>query len=671
MASKLRLARQAGGMWLKAAAALVVLAGLVTPINPAGAARQDPAPAAAGLAPWTSATALPQSRIEFAAIASQNNVYVIGGNDPSQGQNQLATVERAVVAGNGTLGAWQATSPLTTTRVGFAAVISDTHVYALGGYHQIVDNFERFNSVQYATVNPNGTLGNWQDTQPMNGIRSGLGAVAAKGYVYAIGGYDDLDGGRVLTTVERALVNSDGTLAAWTETQPLAIGKEGLTAVTAGDYIYAIGGRSVNSIVANNVVERALIHADGSLGAWQIDAPLVNARYDAAAVVSGGTIYVTGGWNNEAQDTVEYAAIQPDGSLSAWQMSPATMSTPRERHAAAVVGEQLFVFGGFYTQTLSSVERASLNDPLGPTATGLLINGGAQATTDISTTLSISATDPDDSSQFLQMSFSNDSSNWSNWAALAPQANWNLPAGDGPKAVYLRVRDAFGNISPAISSAIQLDTAVGTENTVSINQGALFTNNIDVQLRLGARPGTAEMQLSNDGGFAAATWRPYAASSAWTITQFGNYVIPRVVYARFKDIHGSVSGSVSDDIILDVTPPTGTVTIELASLAAGPASRPAVSAPATLGYRVFLPLVLDDYCFVAAGPVAVTLHLAATDDVSGVSRMKFSHEPSFACSNWLANAASAPWQMDAGGTVYVRFSDRAGNLSQTATSTLP
>ena len=168
---------------------------------------------------------------------------------------------------------------------------------------------------------------------------------------------------------------------------------------------------------------------------------------------------------------------------------------------------------------------------------------------------------------------------------------------------------------------------------------------------------------------------PYASTSPWTITQFGNYVIPRVVYARFQDIYGGISSAVSDDISLDVTPPTGTVTIEPtaeAALAAVYAARglPGAQNPATLPFHVFLPLVLDDYCFTAAGPTAVTLHLSASDDVSGVNRMKFSNEPTCACSNWMGFAASAPWLMSTGATVYVRFGDRAGNLSSSATSTL-
>ena len=105
------------------------------------------------------------------------------------------------------------------------------------------------------------------------------------------------------------------------------------------------------------------------------------------------------------------------------------------------------------------------------------------------------------------------------------------------------------------------DSTVSAAYTLSINTGDLFTNTTAVELTISANPGTADMQVSNDGGFAGIPWEPYTSRKDWTITQFGSYVIPRVVYARFRDVGGTVSGTVQDDVILDITPPTGTVSV--------------------------------------------------------------------------------------------------------------
>ena len=96
---------------------------------------------------------------------------------------------------------------------------------------------------------------------------------------------------------------------------------------------------------------------------------------------------------------------------------------------------------------------------------------------------------------------------------------------------------------------------------VTINNGSLFTNQTAVTLGISARPKTYMIQVSNDGGFYGAQWEPCVLSKPWTIVQYGNFIIPRVVYIRFKDTNGVVSGTYQDDIILDMTPPTGSISI--------------------------------------------------------------------------------------------------------------
>jgi hypothetical protein len=142
------------------------------------------------------------------------------------------------------------------------------------------------------------------------------------------------------------------------------------------------------------------------------------------------------------------------------------------------------------------------------------------------------------------------------------------------------------------------------------------------------------MQISNDGGFAGAQWEPYSLYKDWQIISYGNYVIPRTVYARFRNTVGSTSGGFSDDIILDVTAPTGSVSIVSPTRPRAPAS-------------------------------TVTLALSAVDDVSGVGRMMLSNRMDFIGGTWQAYTTSAAWTLDANNTVYVRFRDNAGNVSQT------
>jgi hypothetical protein len=268
----------------------------------------------------------------------------------------------------------------------------------------------------------------------------------------------------------------------------------------------------------------------------------------------------------------------------------------------------------------------------------VVINDGALTTTAINVTLSLSATDV--LSEVAMMSFSNDDSAWSEWQPYATHASWSLLSGDGIKTVSARFRDAAGNVSSSVSDTIELDTATEAEYGLTINDGALFTNQTAVALTISARPGTAQMQVSNDGGFAGAQWEPYASRKAWVITQYGSYVIPRVVYVRYKDLGGNVSSNYQDDIILDVTPPVGTVSI------IGVTGLQAMAS-------------------------TVTLELSATDDVSGVGQMLISNQPDFAGATWESYATSRAWALGSNGTVYVRYRDNAGNVSTTYSASLP
>ena len=96
--------------------------------------------------------------------------------------------------------------------------------------------------------------------------------------------------------------------------------------------------------------------------------------------------------------------------------------------------------------------------------------------------------------------------------------------------------------------------------SVTINQGAIFTNQIGVTLTLTAPSDATQMMISDDGGFGGIAWESFANTKSWNITSYGAYAIPRTVYAKFKT-NGQVSAVYQDDIVLDQTHPTGTIQV--------------------------------------------------------------------------------------------------------------
>ncbi len=322
---------------------------------------------------------------------------------------------------------------------------------------------------------------------------------------------------------------------------------------------------------------------------------------------------------------------------------------------------------------LADADTATLVDTDAPTGT-LIINGGALATTSPQVALSLAAQDV--SGTVAQMRFANDGT-WDAWQPYAGTAGWSLTAGDELKTVFVQFKDVAGNVTPPITQTITLDSAVGTAYGMTINTGALFTNQVTVTLTTSAPALTPQMMVSNDGGFAGATWEPYTTRRAWQITQYGSSILPRVAYVRYKDANGTIIGPYQDDIILDVTAPTGSVAFVAVGITSRGNATPGATVQTnarlsanTFAYTVYLPFTVSNLACPATGATNSTLRLTAQDDVSGVAAMLISSTASFVCAQWEPFAQTKPWHNSTteASTVYVRFRDSAGNVSQVYTA---
>jgi hypothetical protein len=246
------------------------------------------------------------------------------------------------------------------------------------------------------------------------------------------------------------------------------------------------------------------------------------------------------------------------------------------------------------------------------------------------------------------MSFSNDNgATWSAWETYAPlRTGWQLAPGDGLKSVQARVRDGAGNVSPIASDTITVDSSVGSSYGVSINNAAVWTNTVAVDLSIPAASAAAKMMISNDGGFNGAEWEPYNTHKAWTLDSFDSPV-SMVVYVRFGDASGNElpSSRSSDNIVLDISPPTGSVALGAAASSRSPEGQPTTDT------------------ITAQSPVR-TVQLAASDTQSGAAMtMRLSNRSDFAGAIWKPFASSTTWDFTGGGTVYAQFRDGAGNVS--------
>jgi hypothetical protein len=113
------------------------------------------------------------------------------------------------------------------------------------------------------------------------------------------------------------------------------------------------------------------------------------------------------------------------------------------------------------------------------------------------------------------------------------------------------------------------------------------------------------------------------------------------IFLRSTNSHGnttSLGSETSESFVIDATPPTANVSLNSDTI--------------------------------NTGNNTVTLLFSASDETSGVSEMMLSEDPSFSGSSWIPYSDSYDFNFSGGGgtmTIYVRFRDGAGNVSQTYT----
>ena len=277
------------------------------------------------------------------------------------------------------------------------------------------------------------------------------------------------------------------------------------------------------------------------------------------------------------------------------------------------------------------VSSSIILDNTPPSGTSIKINNGDAYTRSTAVTLTLAA---GDANPPITMCFSNDgttyTSPWENYATSRP---YNLPTGDGSKTVYVKFKDAAGNISTPVSNSIILDNTTPTGTSISINNGDAYTRSTAVTLTLAAGDANPPITMcfSNDGTTYTSPWENYATSRPYNLpTGDGS----KTVYVKFKDAAGNISTPVSSSIILDMTPPTGT----------------SIS-------------INNDDAYTRS--TAVTLTLAAGDANPPIT-MCFSNDGTTYTSPWENYATSRPYNLPTGDgakTVYVKFKDAAGNIS--------
>jgi Kelch motif protein len=259
-------------------------------------------------------------------------------------------ISRAELGGDGTLGSFLPLldSGLDSNYENYAIAVVKNTLYLIGGAHDMLTSFTADTIVKAATINADGTITKFS-TVPgvsLTTPRSDPMIAIAGNKLYVMGGFSEHT--QDLTTVEQATIGDDGQLGPFSVVGSFAVAGRGGAAVVVTDrFLYVVGGSGSG---AATTIERAAINSDGSLGqfALVLNVGLTKPRRAYASAVVGHYVYIIGGLNSSTTETsIERSSIGSDGSLSSFSPFARTVSIARSGASTVVIGNLLYVVGGF------------------------------------------------------------------------------------------------------------------------------------------------------------------------------------------------------------------------------------------------------------------------------------------------------------------------------------
>jgi len=305
---------------------------------------------------WKEASPLAVPRAGAAIVAVDDTLFLIGGVD---GRDFLDTTEFAKIKKDGSLGPWQSGPRLKEARGFIDAVIHDGFIYVVGGGNG-PNGHNLLRSAERARILPNGSLGPWEtEKNQMNVARRCSKIIATKTALFAFGGF----GGALLDTVERAEFRPDGSVGEWQlEPKTMLMPRYVNGLKKWGSAAYVIGGHDQNKGVGITDVEWSPLSSP-EMREWKVTQPLLTGRYGLSTVSHGDFIYALGGLTGlEYLDSVEKSKVNADGQLSAWQVTT-PLDVPRAMFSVVEYKDWIYVIGGTSRDSyLTSVAYATTNE---------------------------------------------------------------------------------------------------------------------------------------------------------------------------------------------------------------------------------------------------------------------------------------------------------------------
>ncbi len=265
---------------------------------------------------WKNTTSLPQEISNSSSITYNGYIYEVGGNILINGMpNSVNSVYYARIQSNHTLGNWNSTTSI-PNNVSNLAVESNGYIYLLG------------NTVYYSQIQSNGTLSIWNSTSSISQNINNPSIAAYGGYIYKLGGYNQINGTlnyNYLNTVYYSQIQSNGTLGVWNSTTSLPVDDyDAVSLAYNGDIYYIYTG----TIPSQLSIYYSQIQSNGTLGVWNSTNHFYPSNsysdwiYPSNYFIINGYIYGIGG-----NTGMVYSNINSNGTLGTWNYYSQSNST--------------------------------------------------------------------------------------------------------------------------------------------------------------------------------------------------------------------------------------------------------------------------------------------------------------------------------------------------------
>ncbi|HET9076512.1 MAG TPA: kelch repeat-containing protein, partial [Acidimicrobiales bacterium] len=293
---------------------------------------------------WVQLPPMIDARAAGAAAVVGNRIVVFGG----QANHQLLSSVDVFDGAH-----WVQAAPLPTPRDHLAGVSDGRYVYAVGGRALSADKnsgaFERYDPV----------TGRWTRLPDLPTPRGGLGATLVDGKLITAGG-------EFPTSVSASVESFDLSSDTWSAGPALPTPRHGIAMATYGSTVYAFGGAlQPGHTASTNVVEALDFVPAGSsssapvgAAAWRRVPAMPTARQMMQASVVGGMIWVAGGLTTGASTESSAKVEGYDPVVDTWQSGPDLPLALNHDMVVTYHGE-LVVLGGWVPSGADPTATAS------------------------------------------------------------------------------------------------------------------------------------------------------------------------------------------------------------------------------------------------------------------------------------------------------------------------